>query len=317
MRAVSKKVKINGLTEHKIIQYKGDVKTKFAKQWVIDCLLLILILPLGQVAGAYEKTDDRQFLPSSLGDRQLEVLLLKASEMVVYVEWPDGGNALICEGIPGNFSKLIDNLKKRLIGRDTVRRAAAALGWKPRIDRVILTRLHRINTVGLASLPKAVSVWELWLPASSLDLRFEPSPSVALEQVRGILYPWLKKAKPLVLQSLYEDKMSIAQTLSGVPVQIKVAKLSDRPEEAGVWIRYGRWDFLLSPQPGAERVVEEADIILGSNASDTADMMDAKIALTPGQEAWFITDGEECYKHRTLSEERSVQGGRRWRAISK
>jgi len=282
--------------------------------------LFLMVVPLrlsdGSTAGMRGGRDPRQFLPRDLKERRLEVMMLPSSEMLTYVAWPDGGNVLICEGIPGNASEAINTLKKHIIGHDTFRKAAASMGWKPRIDRLLLTRLHRINVVGLSQFPKKIALWELWVPAPAVWFAREPYSSPGLERIRQVLSPWLKKARPLLIQSLYDDRMLIPQVLSEEPLVLKVAKLADRPEEAAVWIRFGDWRFLISPIPGVERVFEDSEIILGSQAESLGDVMNFSLALKPGRFAWFVTDGVTCYMYNSSYKPVSASGESMWLVVN-
>lgn len=191
---------------------------------------------------------------------KLRIWEMECDGLMLYVEFPDGGNALVIGRIKNIPALLRQNpnkfLKQHVIIDNYIYRTAGLFGWKPRLDRVIFTTLSDASIEILSFILKDLSVWELYVPIDTQTLLESPLPPM-VSRFYAVFPP---KKQPEVF-SLF-DEIKIRQSRSKVRMS---AVIEGNGNFMGLGLIYDDMKIVIEPRG---KVADVVDIIIPSTPTD-------------------------------------------------
>ena len=190
---------------------------------------------------------------------KLRIWEMECDGLMLYVEFPDGGNALAIgriKNIPALLRKDPNKfLKQHIISDDYIRKTAGLFGWKPRLDRVIFTTLNDASIEILSFILKDLTVWELYVPIDTQTLLESPLPPM-VSRLYAVFPP---KKQPEVF-SLF-DEIKIRQSRS----KVRMSAIADGNNFMGLGLIYDDMKIVIEPRG---KVADVVDIVIPSTPTD-------------------------------------------------
>ena len=190
---------------------------------------------------------------------KLRIWEMSCDGLMLYIEFPDGGNALVVGGIkniPALLRQDINKfLKQHIISDDYIRRTAGLTGWRPRLDRVVFTTISDVSIEILSFILKNLTVWELYIPIDTQTLLESPLPPM-VSQLYAVFPP---KKQPDVF-SLF-DEIKIRQSRS----KVRMSAITDGNIFMGLGLIYDDMKIVIEPRG---KVADVVDIVIPNTPTD-------------------------------------------------
>jgi len=196
---------------------------------------------------------------------KLRIWEMECDGSMLYVEFPDGGNALVIgkvKNIPALLRKDPNKfLKQHVISDDYIRRTAGLFGWKPRIDKVFFTTISDASIEILSFILKDLTVWEVYVPIDTQTLLESPLPPM-VSRLYAVFPP---KKQPEIL-SIF-DEIKIRQSRS----KVQLSAITDGSTLIGLGLIYDALKIVIEPQG---KVADVVDIIIPNTPTDCLTITD-------------------------------------------
>ncbi|MEW6557254.1 MAG: helix-hairpin-helix domain-containing protein [Elusimicrobiota bacterium] len=164
---------------------------------------------------------------------------IESDGIILYVEFPDGGNAIVLGGIKNVPAVLRKDpnkfLRQHIIADDYIRRTAGFFGWKPRVDKLFILKFDDTVLEILPIILKDIVIWELYVPIDEALLKdASPPPSVSR------IFSALPQKRPPEVFSVF-DKIRIYQPSS----RVTISAVKDGDVFRGLEIVFNEVKFLV------------------------------------------------------------------------
>lgn len=190
---------------------------------------------------------------------KLRIWEMECDGLMLYVEFPDGGNALVIgrlKSIPALLRQDPNKfLKQHVIVDNYIYRTAGLFGWKPRLDRIIFTTLSDASIEILSFILEDLTVWELYVPIETQTLLESPLPPM-VSRLYAVFPP---KKQPEVF-SLF-DEIKIRQSRS----KIKMSAIINNESFMGLGLIYDDMKIVIEPHG---KVADVVDIVMPTTPTD-------------------------------------------------
>jgi hypothetical protein len=184
------------------------------------------------------KTKDAQ-KDSHLQPEKMLIKVFPLDGYSAYVVFPDGGNMLIDTGKRVDSEKLVSYIKQE-IGQGKESKIMGALGWKPRIDWLVITDYKVERCGGFENVLENFKVKNIVTMLRSEDYSKAAS-------LRRQLNSYLTFDSNHINYSR-DSSIDIQQTVSNVKVNIIGPQYFENNEKLGIKISYEDFSFVIMPE---------------------------------------------------------------------